>query len=130
MGSSIGSSRHAAMTFRLPAQPFNEGRWPGGSESTPETDRVVKENGLYDDDEIVVLARKLERERNEAQKELAAANRRVAYLQKHIFARQWNGVLGEGSRYTWGMAGPYRHVLQKFVGDTLNEAIDEAMKNG
>ena len=47
---------------------------------------------------------------------------RLDWLERELFDSHWGGTIGVSK--TWRMAGPYRHTLQSFRGDTLREAID------
>lgn len=48
------------------------------------------------------------------------------YLERHVFERKWDGTIGR--QPSWHMAGPYRHELAKWRGDTLLEAISAALQ--
>jgi hypothetical protein len=54
-------------------------------------------------------------------------NARLAWLEK-LFERKYNGVLGEGSQYTWVVHMAYRHQVALMVGASFGEAIDAAIK--
>lgn len=54
---------------------------------------------------------------------------RLNWLEKHLFERRWNGVLGEGSSCHWSIRGDFRHMLRDLDGDTLRAAIDHNAKH-
>ena len=54
------------------------------------------------------------------------ANMAFEWLERKVFEGKWDGTLGAPK--SWHMAGPYRHELVKMRGNTLLEAIYNAMK--
>ena len=51
---------------------------------------------------------------------------RLDWIEKALFRKSWNGVMGSGSKTNWRVLEGYRHVVQKMVGNTFREAIDAA----
>ena len=58
--------------------------------------------------------------------EVTKANAAFEWLERKVFEGKWDGTLGAPK--SWHMAGPYRHELVKMRGNTLLEAIYNAMK--
>ena len=53
---------------------------------------------------------------------------RLAWLERHLFERKWNGVIDGGSRVDWYIRGDFRHTTRRMVGNTFRDAIDAALK--
>lgn len=56
------------------------------------------------------------------------AEARLAWIERWLFEHKWNGVIDSGSRTYWYIAGNFRHITAKMVGDTFEAAIDAARK--
>lgn len=64
-----------------------------------------------------------------AERELVAARQRNDWFAA-LFERKWNGVVGSGSRFHYGLRGDWRHIVQKLEGETLDAAINAARAQG
>ena len=72
------------------------------------------------------FGRQLQRELAAKNDEVTKANAAFEWLERKVFEGKWDGTLGAPK--SWHMAGPYRHELVKMRGNTLLEAIYNAMK--
>lgn len=78
-------------------------------------DTVMTQTELYDKlDEVTA-------ERDALASRLDGYEKAFAYLEAHVFELKWDGTLGRP--FTWHMAGPYRHELAKWKGDSLIDAL-------
>lgn len=59
---------------------------------------------------------------------LRADAERLEWLERWLFEKRWNGVIGSGSQTDWTMAGNWRHITVKMRGQTFRAAIDAARK--
>ena len=55
---------------------------------------------------------------------------RLDWIAKKFFVCSWNGVVGEGCRQNWRIAGDHRHTTSLMTESTFSDAIDQAMQEG
>ena len=80
-------------------------------------------------DEVERLKELVRKHSNDAMNyhaDVEKANDAFEWLERKVFEGKWDGTLGAPK--SWHMAGPYRHELVKMRGNTLLEAIYNAMK--
>ena len=65
-----------------------------------------------------------------AQSESSKDTKRLDWIAKKFFVCSWNGVVGEGSRQYWRIAGDHRHTTSLMTESTFSDAIDQAMQEG
>lgn len=71
--------------------------------------------------ECLTLCREIER------RTLERAEKKFEWLESNLFNKQWNGVLGSGSKVYWSIHSGHRHITKEMTGDTLSEAVDRAI---
>ena len=59
--------------------------------------------------------------------EIEKDSERLAWVERRLFDKSWNGVIDGGSRTHWRIAGDIRHTTQKMVGHTFRDAVDAGM---
>jgi len=76
---------------------------------------------FQDTEQFLNLCREIER------RALEKAEKKFEWLESNLFSKQWNGVLGSGSKVYWSIHSGHRHITKEMNGDTLSEAVDRAM---
>lgn len=80
-------------------------------------------------EQVKALAKAYVAERDALLKARAEGMEEAAnWFEKELFDRKWNGVVGDGSAYSWQLRGDWRHVVAAWKGSTLMDAIRAKMK--
>jgi hypothetical protein len=53
--------------------------------------------------------------------------RRLDWLERKLFSKHWNGVVGSGAHFYWRLVGYWRHIIEGMRGDSLRNAIDSEL---
>lgn len=123
--------RISVLQDELDAARAEAAHWKANHATEVQKNAVLRQRHDLPVDRLPVMreVEKLRTEVAELKARMAEAKRdaeRLDSVERLLFRHHWDGTIEHP--WTWDFVGHWRHVMQKFSGNSFRQAIDNAMK--